>query len=176
MPDFDINGYIGYFKGGARSNLFYFKPQFPAAIPIDMSKQGIFLVRTATTPDSTLEQIITSWQGFDYKMGGKHTFSDITITFNVDLDAKIRLAYERWIELIHTPETNFYALPSEYMEDQYLEMLDYQGNVIMQYQIYQAFPTTISQISLDYATVDVAQFDVTFTYQYHTVSETAKGA
>ncbi len=171
MADFDINGYIGYFKGGARSNLFYFKPMFPSDVGIDMSKQGKFLVRTTSTPDATLEQIITSWQGFDYKMGGKHTFNDITVTFNVDLNAKIRDAYERWITLIHNPLTNYYALPSQYMEDQYMQMLDYQGNVILEFKMYQAFPTTLGAISLDYATVDVAQFDVTFTYQYHTVAQ-----
>jgi len=110
---------------------------------------------------------LVNWQGYDYKMAGKYTYATFGITFNVDINSKIRLAYESWMKMINDPLTNERTLPSEYMVDQVVYLLDYKGIPSMTYKLYGAWPSNLAEVSLDYATADVAQFEVVLTYQFH---------
>jgi hypothetical protein len=167
---FNLDQFRAKFLGGARSYLFYFRPMFPSSFGIT-TEDAQYLVRTTSLPESTLTPITVPWQGQDYKIFGKHEFADLTVTFNVDVKSKIRLAYESWSHYIHDPETNIYEMPDNYMADQILYLLDYNGDPIMTYKLFGAWPSSIGAITLAYDTVDIAQFDVTFAYQRHTFFE-----
>jgi hypothetical protein len=54
-------------------------------------------------------------------------------------------------------------------------MLGYEGQVIMEFILHDAWPQEIAQISMDYSSTEVATFDVTFTYSYHEVSFSETG-
>lgn len=180
MPDtrsFNIEAFKAKFGDGAKSSLFYFQPQWPAVLQADVNQQdAIYLVKTAQVPSTTLEETVLNWQGFDWKFAGKHTYTDITVTFNVDKKAQIREVFERWSNIAHDPSTNFYAAHDVYMVDQRLQMLGYEGGVILEFTLHDAWVKEVSQITLDYSSTEVAQFDVTFTYSYHETSYTETGA
>ena len=42
---------------------------------------------------------------------------------------------------------------------------------ILTYTLVKAYPSSVGEVPLDYGVVDYAQFDVSFTYQYHTIEE-----
>ena len=111
----------------------------------------------------------------DWKFAGKHTYTDITITFNVDKKAEVRETFEQWSNLVHDPETNFFGTHDTYMIDQKLQMLGYQGEVILEFNIHDAWPKEISQVTMDHSSTEIATFDVSFTYSYHTLSFTETG-
>jgi hypothetical protein len=163
---FNLDQFRAKFSGGARSYLFYFRPMFPAAFGIT-TEDAQYLVKTTSLPESTLTPITVPWQGYDFKMAGRHEYADLTVTFNVDINSRIRLAYERWSHFIHDPETNIYEMPDNYMQDQILYLLDYNGDPMLTYKLFGAWPTSIGAVTLDYSAIDVAQFDVTFSYQRH---------
>jgi hypothetical protein len=179
MPDvraFNIEAFKSRFGDGAKTSLFYYQPQWPAGLQPDVSQEdAIYLVKTATMPSSTLEEVILAWQGFDWKFPGKHTFTDVNITFNVDKDAKIRQTFEKWINLCHDPVTNFYSTHDVFMEDQRLQMLGYEGQVILEFTLHDAWPKEVTQITMDYQTTEIATFDVMFSYSYHETSFTETG-
>ena len=179
MPDvraFNIEAFKARFGDGAKTSLFYYQPQWPGGLQADVNQQdAIYLVRTATIPSTTLEEVPLQWQGFDWKIAGKHTYNDITVGFNVDLNAKVRKVFEEWSNLIHNPATNFYATHDQYMSDQTLQMIGYSGEVILEFLIHDAWPKEVAQITMDYPSTEVAQFDVTFTYSYHEVSFSETG-
>ena len=179
MPDvraFNIEAFKAKFGDGAKTSLFYFQPQWPLSLQADMTQQdAIYLVKTAQMPSTALEEVTLNWQGFDWKFPGKHTYTDIVITFNVDLKAKIRNTFENWSNLCHDPKTNFYTVHSIYMADQRMQMVGYEGEVILEFTIHDAWPKEISQITMDYASTEVATFDVTFTYSYHELKFTETG-
>jgi hypothetical protein len=167
MAQFDIEAFRSSFKGGAKSYLFYYIPNMPAGIT-DLTRDDVtYLVRTTALPETTLEETIVNWQGMDFKFPAKSTFADFTVTFNVDVEAKVRKMFEEWTKLIHNPETNVYGSLEEIMRDQTLRLLDYSGNSIMEYKLMYAWPKTIGAVTLDYASTETAQFDVTFSYIYH---------
>lgn len=175
MPDvraFNIEAFKARFGDGAKASLFYYQPTWPSGLSdTDISQEdAIYLVRTLQMPSTTLEEGVLNWQGFDWKYATKHTYADITITFNVDIDAKIRMLFEKWSNVAHEPSTNFYSLHADYMADQRLQMIGFEGQVILEFTLHDAWPKEVSQITMDYSTPEVAQFDVTYTYSYHEVS------
>ena len=89
-PRFDIDSYKAAFQGGARQYLFYYKPNFPTGIDGANTEIATFLVRATTLPETTTEEIMLNWQGFDFKVAGKYTYTDWTVTFNVDVHNKIQ--------------------------------------------------------------------------------------
>jgi len=171
MPRFDIDSYRANFQGGARQNLFYIKPNFPAGVEGANTETATFLVRTANLPETMTEEVITNWQGFDFKMASKYTFPDWTVTFNVDVEANIQKMFINWANLIHDPTSNIYNTPANYMADQQLELLGFDGSPILKYKLVAAWPKSIGNVTLDYSSTDVAQFDVTFSYLYHVVDK-----
>ena len=179
MPDanaFNIEAFKAKFGDGAKTSLFYFQPQWPGSIQPSVNQQdAIYLVKTAQMPSTALEEVVLNWQGFDWKFGGKHTYTDIVVTFNVDLKAKVRKTFEDWSNLAHNPKTNEYTTHDLYMIDQRLQMVGYDGAVILEFVLHDAWPKEISQISMDYASTEIATFDVTFTYSYHELSFSETG-
>jgi len=172
---FNINDFKANFGDGAKSNLFYYKPQFPPGVAEMTPDQAMYLVKSTQFPSTTLDEAVLSWQGMDWKMATKHTYSDITISFNVDYNAKIRMLFEDWSKMAHNPATNEYGLHSDYMADQILQMLGYNGTVIMEAKLVHAWPKEVGQITLDYSSAEIATFDVTWTYAYHELSFEATG-
>lgn len=177
MPNFDIESYKANFRDGSRQNLFYFIPNFPAdVIQGDMSNDRTsYLVRSTGLPGTTLEEITLNWQGYDFYVGGKHTFADLTVSFNLDREGLLRLNFENWINKIHDPVTNEYGVIALYMLPQKLQLLDYDGSPILEYTLHHCWPREVAQGTLDYGTSDITQFDVTFRYAYHTVTSTPTG-
>lgn len=178
MPTrFTIDGFKSNFRDGQRSNLFYFLPNFPGfAQTGDMNNdRSTYLVRTTNLPSSTLEEILLNWQGYDFPIAGKHTFADMSVTFNTDHDAYIRQNFELWINKIHDPVTNEYALLNEYMLDQRLQLLGNDGEPVLEFTLHDAWPKEVGQATLDYTSNDITQFDVTIRYAYHTVTDHATG-
>jgi hypothetical protein len=174
MPGFNIDAYRANFQGGARSYLFYYKPMFPAGIGSN-SEAATYLVRTASLPETSQDEIMYAWQGFDFKVAGKYTYSDWSVTFNCDAETNIQTYYHNWLSLIHDPTTNTYNVPANYMVDQQVELLGLDGKPTLKYKLYGAWPKSISQAQLDYTNNDNVQFDVTFTYIYHVTNNANYG-
>jgi hypothetical protein len=72
MPDvrsFNIEAFKARFGDGAKSSLFYYQPQWPGALAASVNQEdAIYLVKTATLPSTTLEEVSLNWQGFDWKI------------------------------------------------------------------------------------------------------------
>lgn len=169
---FSLNTFMGYFQGGARSHLFMYIPQFPSKV-IDTiegekpySNASIqYFVRATSLPESTIEEMVLTFRGFDYKLGGRRSYSDWTLTFNSDRKYGVRNFFEIWMNKI--AEKDNYGLPKDYMNTQSFQLLDYDGSTVRTINLYNAWPKSISPITLDYSSQDIAQFDVTFSYSYY---------
>lgn len=178
MPTrFTVDGFKSNFRDGHRSNLFYFIPNFPSDVITGgmNNERAVYLVKTANMPGASFEEILLSWQGFDFPIAGKHTFADLTITFNVDYSGSIRQNFEKWLNKIHNPVTNQWAPIREYMLDQKLQLLDYNGYPILEVTLKDAWPREIATAALDYAANEISMFDVTFRYSYHLISNSPTG-
>jgi hypothetical protein len=135
-----------------------------------------YYVKSTNLPESTIQETSTYWCGQEYKIASTQRFPEWTVTFYVDNRADILKKFFDWHKIIHNPQTNAYGKPGTYMSDQLLYLIGLDGSSeISTYKLFGAWPKQIGQVSLDYASNEFAQFDVTFAYQYHTVTEKEVG-
>ena len=177
--------------GGARPNLFEVSiPSFPSSV-VDVWGSGDdgengtfkFLCESAALPASNVANIDVPFRGRMLKVAGDRTFDTWTVRIINDEDFRLRTAFERWANVLSklddaTGVTN----PSSYMTDAYVQQLGRgatafagtnsggQSSVLRTYKFFDIFPTTISEIALDYSSTDeIEKFEVTFQVQYFTV-------
>lgn len=176
MADFDLDSFSNSFAGGARAYLFEWKPVFTL-----LSNKGYqFLVKSTNVPSTTIEEIIVDYQQINYKVGGKKTFEDWTVSLNVDVDAKVRTDFEKWSDKIHKVKESegyqhFYPDDTQYMSQETFTMYglsdipfgEFDGK--LEITLYNTWPKIIGPITLDYGNQDFATFDVTFSYLYHKI-------
>lgn len=165
MPEFNIDTFRNKFRTGARSYLFYLTPVFPITLGGPW-EEGTYLVRSTSLQSSSFDDLISSWQGFDYKTAGKRTFDTWSCSFTVDLNANIRKKYAQWANLILNPADNKHAFPEVYQVTQSITLVGLDFNDIMKYNLRYAYPSQIGETTLDYANSDFATMDITFTYTY----------
>lgn len=168
MAGFTLEEFKSNFEGGSKNYLFYIKPTIPTGIS---TERATYLVSTGSLPGRIFEEEITPWQGMDFKAAGKTSFENWDITFRVDREAKIRTAFEEWMNKIHNPQTNVRAVPQEYMEDQTAQLLGLDGSPTITYKLHDAWPSSLSTVDLDYGGSEIATFTVTFTYLWYEMSE-----
>lgn len=175
---FNINDMVARYSDFARAYLFYAQISVsPVSIPVNHP----YLVSSTSLPAQTIEPIDTNWQGLVYSFGGTNTFEDFTVTFKCDTGQDLRSQFINWMYKIHNPETNVHGNPAEYFGIVGLSQLSVDGTPIMKYDLINAWPTSVGEITLDYSSKEVSTFDVTFKYTYHTIaaidgSEGAMGA
>lgn len=129
-----------------------------------------FYVRSTTLPSSTLNETISNWVGQEYKVAGNYTYSDWTVSFNIDRNANIIKDFYEWQKIALNPRTNKSNKPISYMKNQEIYLIK-NGEPVCVYELISAWPKIINEVTLDYSSNDMLQFDVTFSYQYHLVSD-----
>lgn len=168
---FRIDDMIGAYKDFSRGYLFYARVEGPVAI----DSNHPYLVNSTTLPAQTIEPIETNWQGNTYKIGGVTTFDTFSINFKSDTAHALRASFLNWMKSIHDPVSNIHGVPQQYFGTVNLTQLDAEGVGIVNYQLVHAWPSAVGEITLDYSSKEISTFEVTFTYQYHTVDSIFDG-
>lgn len=169
-----IKGILG---SGVISGLYSGASAYIDVSGVDKDTSGLpMMVRSTTLPSSTMTDSITNWMGQDVKMGGKQTFEDWTVTFNIDSEGVLLSNFYEWQKVAHDPEFNTYGNHDSYFSDQSLYLLNGEGASVCEYKLFGAWPKIIGAVTLDYSSIDVSQVDITFSYQYHTVRKNVEGS
>jgi len=154
--------------GGARQNLFQVRINNPANASGDLKTP--FMVQAAQIPESTLGVIPVFYFGRQMKLAGDRTFGDWTVTVINDEDFLIRNAMEEWSNRINRLERNVRDI-NRYKSNATVIQYAKDGTPIREYKFNGIFPSVISPIDLDWASTDqIESFQVTFSYDYWTVS------
>ena len=116
-------------------------------------------------------------------MPGDRTYETWTGTFYMDDAFELRAAYEKWIELTNGVGANIATAGISTDADGILknikvdQLSKFDGDgqnlkVIRQYELFAAFPVSVSQVSVAYDNNDsYEEFDVEFAYQYHVTKD-----
>jgi len=154
--------------GGARQNLFQVRINNPANNSGDLKTP--FMVQAAQIPESQLGVIPVFYFGRQMKLAGDRTFGDWTVTVLNDEDFLIRNAMEEWSNRINRLEGNVRDI-NRYKSNATVIQYAKDGTPIREYRFDGIFPSVISPIELDWGNTDqIESFQVTFTYDYWTVS------
>ena len=167
--------------GGARSNLFEVRLDFPTGVALPSGKNDYtnFLVKGAALPASNVGPVEVPFRGRILKLAGDRTFDTWTVTVINDTDFELRNAFEKWMNSINKhDDASGTTDPADYMKTAYVDQLDRDGSVLRTYKFWDVFPTNVSQIDLSYETTDTIQeFTVEFQVQWWEAiaPSTAKG-
>ena len=146
--------------GGARPNLFEVELAFPDEISVDndVKDKSRFLVKAAALPASNITPIDVNFRGRILKIAGDRTFDTWTITVINDTDFAIRSAFEKWMNQINRlSDATGAQNPADYQEDAFVHQLDRDGSTLRTYKFFDLFPTNISQVDLNYETIDTLE-------------------
>ena len=153
--------------GGARPNLFKATVNFPTYAVGDVELTS-FMCKGAQLPASVTNVIDVPFRGRQLKVAGDRTFEPWTVTIINDTDFAVRDSMERWLNGINNHKANTgLTNPVDYQADLIVDQLDRDGNAIKTYNFRGSFPVNISNIELNYETVDtIEEFTVEFQIQY----------
>jgi hypothetical protein len=154
--------------GGARQNLFQVRIDNPANNSANFKTP--FMVQAAQIPESQLGVIPVFYFGRQMKLAGDRTFGDWTVNVINDEDFLVRNAMEEWSNRINRLERNVRDI-DRYKTNATVIQYGKDGTKIREYKFNGIFPSVISPIELDWGTTDqIETFQVTFSYDYWTVS------
>lgn len=166
-------------RGGVRPNLFQVSHEFPSGIKVKNDSVS-YMCKSAALPASTVGTVELPFRGRVLKVPGDRTFESWTATFYMDDAFELRGAYEKWIDLTNRVDINMSDTTiKSAMQEITVSQLDKFGEAsvgkglvpIRQYELVQAFPVSVSQVSVAYDNNDsYEEFDVEFAYQYFTTT------
>ena len=174
----NAEGFLQKVASGVRPNMFEVEINFPSDVGADTGLTNI-LCKSAALPASSVGTIEVPFRGRTVKIAGDRTFDNWTATFINDKDMKVRQYFEKWLNLINSHEGNTAEAFSptatgKYTAQLYVSQLakdsSETGDTLRKYQLWYAFPTSVSQIDLAYDSNDqIEEFSVEFQYSYWTV-------
>ena len=163
-------------RGAVRPNLFSVFHKFPSVGGLNVGEKDLptYLCKSAALPASTVGTVELPFRGRVIKVPGDRTFESWTATFYMDDAFELRGAYEKWVELTNSVDTNTAAANmADVLQDITVTQLDKFGgtnagfSTIREYKLISAFPVSVSQVSLAYDNNDsYEEFDVEFAYQF----------
>lgn len=171
MPGFHVDNFKSNIKSYARGYLFNVTfSAVPGTCSYLKEDDAVYLVRSSSTPESTIDPIEVPWQGQTYKIGSTHTFAEWSCTFNVDGQAEILKTFYEWTKLVHEPSSNIQGKPNEYLDSEArIELLDVKSNPIITYVLHQLWPSSVAGVEIAQDSKEVSQVEVTFQYNWHTI-------
>ena len=160
--------------GGARPALFdmtIYDPVFLDGVAMGAMS---FHCNVSAIPPLTVTPIEKQYFGRTVKIPGDIVFGDLSTTIINAEDYKVRNSIEVWMDNINTTVDNTGLSDNEsWATSASLRQYGKDGNALIDYDFWDIWPTTISEIALSYDTAsDIEQFDVTWAYNYYeTVSQ-----
>ena len=158
--------------GGARPSLFEFKVSAaPTGVSATLSDVHLYC-NVSEIPPLTLTPIERQYFGRTVKIPGDLVFADLTTTIINTEKYNVRNELEKWMEVVNGTISNTGEADVNFGTGT-AELTHYQkdGTDTMTYEFHEIWPTAISEIALSYDTAsDIEQFDVTWAYNYYTMS------
>jgi len=177
----NVSSFLQTIGQGVKPNMFLVDVQFPAALAKsgeDLNLTNI-LCKSAALPGSNLGVIEVPFRGRTVKIAGDRTFDTWTATFFNDKDFKLRSYFEAWSQAINAHEENTAERftptvdnANGYMAHLQVHQLEKNatapgGTIIRSYELFHAFPTSVSSIDLAYDSNDqIEEFTVEFQMSY----------
>ena len=171
--DFNVSKLKGALvRGGARPSLFEFTVSAaPSGVSATLSDVHLYC-NVSEIPPLTLTPIERQYFGRTVKIPGDLVFADLSTTIINTENYNVRNEIEKWMEQINGTISNESKTAANFGTGT-AQLVHYQkdGAATMTYQFEEIWPTAVSEIALSYDTAsDIEQFDVTWAYNYYTMS------
>lgn len=169
-------------RGLARTNSFEVTMSMPGSSSSGDRLISLFCDATnlpglniATTPSRSY--------GEERQLPYEPTYDPVTLSFYVDADMEVKMAFERWMGSIVNPNTREIMYYNDFVREVKIKMINRDYESILQSEqlsdrvfeevaspyevtLYEAYPKSIGSIQLDSNSRDVMKINVTMQYKY----------
>ena len=155
--------------GGARLNQFKVTMPFPGFAAVGgETEEMAFLCHTTSLPAHTIGEVNVEFRGRTLHMAGDRSFAAWSTTVYNDTDYKVYRAVERWMNgMNNITDNEGLTNPTDYQVDAFIDSLDRNGTLLKSWTFRGMFPITLPGFAfVSSAQTSVAEFDVTWQYQY----------
>ena len=167
-------GSISDFKSSFRTDLA--RPsRFDVLIPIPVvlfaspyvsSRSLTYRCEAAVLPGRTFETHEQKTYGPIEKFPHLTSYTDVDLTILMDDDMKQKYAFDAWLNSINSPIDNNYSYKDSYSTTITINQYDVTNKMSYSVDLYEAFPTSMNQLDLDWSNDGVHKLSVTFAYTY----------
>lgn len=167
-------GSISEFKSSFRTDLA--RPsRFDVLIPIPVvlfaspyvtSRSLAYRCEAAVLPGRTFETHEQKTYGPIEKFPHLTSYTDVDLTILMDDDMKQKYAFDAWLDNINSPIDNNYSYKDQYSTTITINQYDVTNKLSYSVDLYEAFPTSVNQLDLDWSNDGVHKLSVTFAYTY----------
>lgn len=153
-------------KGLARTNRFTVDFTPPKAMP-ENTKRMLLFCEKASLPGINFATTANRSFGETREVVYDRMFDPITLTFHVDRKMTVKEIFDNWSQYIVDPSTRTVGWYNNYVTSMSIRVQDVEDNVTYLVQLNEAYPKTISAVSLDAGNNnDTMRLDVTFQYKW----------
>lgn len=99
-------------------------------------------------------------------------YDNITITFFVDANMKIKKFFDSWLASVQNPNTRTFNYYNSYIRNVEIKVEDLDDSSPYSVVLHECYPKAISPITMAYASRELMKLNVTFAYKYWTPSST----
>lgn len=166
-------GNISEFKSSFRQELAR-TSKFDVSIPVPLTlipyvasaKSLNYRCENANLPGRTLATAEQRTYGPIEKYPYLNTYADITLTFMIEDDMNQKVFFDAWLNYINPLYNNNFRYKSDYATVITVNQYDVTNKLSYSCNLYDAYPISINQLDLDWATDGYHKLAVTFAYTY----------
>lgn len=93
-------------------------------------------------------------------------FDNINLSFYVDTSMGVKKIFDDWVNQIQNPLTRQIGWYNDYITDMTITVQDKSDGDVYSVTLYECYPKTIQQVTLDYTSKDVMKLSVSMNYKY----------
>lgn len=97
-------------------------------------------------------------------------FDNVTLSFYVDQDMKVKQLFDEWVNGIQNPKSRTFNYYNNYTTKMTIDVQDINDKTRYTMTLHECYPKTISNIQLDASSKDIMKMSVSMQYKYWTSS------
>lgn len=118
-----------------------------------------------TLPGSTFVSQPLKFFGEVIERPNEKTYNTVTLSFLVDGELDIKHYFDTWISSIINPITRTISYYDDYISTIDINLTE-NNEIRYRTTLFEAYPKTINDIELDYASAEIMRLSITLTYRY----------
>lgn len=171
-PKTSLSNFTSYVKttGIASANMYAVDIALPQSLQYK-SREELSMIQLfcdqAQLPDQNISTAQTRTYGEIREMPYENLYGNITMSFIVDSEYKVKLFFDDWIQSItdkNTRHINYYDMYTAPTIT--ITMLNNDEKLKYQVVLYECYPKQLNSVSIDYASKDVVKVNVSMNYKY----------
>jgi hypothetical protein len=167
-----INQFIAEIKSGglARTNRFAVMFTPPPGMDTSGMQKLLLFCDTIQLPGINYSTVQNRTFGEFREVPYEKLYDNISMSFYIDTDMKIKGLFDKWMSLISDPTSRTYSYYKTYTTDIKIEVQDINDKTRYELTLKECYPKNMNSISLDHASKDNMKLTVNMQYKYWTAS------